>query len=316
MLSIVIPLYNDEENIYQCLTALCTELCAEDEVIVVDNGSTDHSVDIVLQFQGMSVNLLKLEVGNVAAVRNFGAQHAIGDILAFIDSDCLVQPGWRSACLRRLYGSEENIAATGSKCLVPECAPWFIRTWFTQRRPDGDVVYINSGNFIIKKLVFQSIKGFDATLVTGEDSEICLRLRQAGYRVFEDAEIAVIHLGNPKTLTAFFQQQKWHALGMFGTVCWNRLDKPFLMTVSFGIIISFVFVWVLMTGFSLPNVIMSLSLLSLVPLLSSLYRSWSTETWSNVPQFFILYIIYFVARLNVLLALTIGRANANKKRIK
>jgi glycosyltransferase involved in cell wall biosynthesis len=316
VISVVIPLYNDEENIHQCLASLSVELLAEDEVIVVDNGSTDHSVSIVSQFQEMNVKLLTLEVGNVSAVRNFGAQHAKGDILAFIDSDCLVQSGWRSASLRKLHGSDESIVATGSKCFVPKDVPWFTRTWFAQRRPDGDVIYINSGNFIIKKSVFQSIKGFNDTLVTGEDSEICLRLRQAGYRVVEDAAIAVVHLGNPKTLTAFFQQQKWHALGMFGTVGWTRLDKPFLMTIAFGVIIFFAFVWVLMTGLSTPKIITSIFLVSLVPLLSSLYRTWTTKKWSNIPQLFILYIIYFVARLNVLLALTIGWANLNKKRIK
>lgn len=316
MLSVVIPLFNDEANICQCLASLRIELFAEDEIIIVDNGSTDHSVDLALQFQGESVKVLKLEVGTVAAVRNFGAQHAAGDILAFIDSDCLVQPGWRSACLKRLLNSEESIAATGSKCLVPQDAPWFIRAWFAQRRPDGDVVYINSGNFIIKKSVFQSINGFDETLVTGEDSEICLRLRQIGCRVVEDARIAVIHLGNPKTLAAFFRQQKWHALGMFGTVRWRSLDKPFLMTLVFGMIIAFVFVWLLMTNLSLSNVIMSLFLFSLVPLLSSLYRSWTIKRWSYVPQLFVLYIYYFIARLNVLLALTIGQLNANKKRAK
>lgn len=315
MLSVVIPLFNDEKNIHRCLESLRVELLPQDEVIVVDNGSTDHSVDVVLQFQGMNVRLLKLEIGTVGAVRNFGAENSSGDVLAFIDSDCLVQAGWRSACLHRLY-SDETVAATGSKYIVPDESPWFVRAWFTQRRPDGDAVYINAGNFIIKRSMFHAINGFDEALETGEDAEICLRLRQAGYRIVEDAQIAVLHLGNPKNLAAFFRQQKWHALGMFGTVRWGSLDKPFLMTVAFGVIIASIFVWFLLTGVSLPNVIMSVFLLSIVPLLSSLYRSWTTKTWSYLPQLFILYILYYIARLNVLLVLISGREKCYKKRVK
>jgi glycosyltransferase involved in cell wall biosynthesis len=315
MISVVIPLYNDEKNIPLCLEALRSELHAEDEVIVVDNGSTDGSVEAVLRFQGMRVKVVNLETGTVAAVRNYGAGRASGDVFAFIDSDCLVLQGWRAAVSQRL-NDDENIGASGSKCLVPKKSPWFVRVWFSQRRPDGDVVYINSGNFIVKKEAFKAVGGFNEALVTGEDAEVCLRLRQSGYRVVEDATIAVVHLGNPASLSAFYRQQKWHALGMFGTVHWLNLDKPFFMTVIFGICILFVSILLLMDGFGMFNMLAGVLLLIFVPLISSLYRCWCSKVWMYLPQFFILYVLYFFARLNVLLALLSRNGNAYQRRVK
>ena len=134
MISVVVPLYNDERNIRSCLESLEKELLLGDEVAVVDNGSTDSSSDIVKEFE--RVKLLVLKSGNIGAVRNYGAKHTSGDILAFIDSDCVVLPGWRSALLSSLH-ENDSIAATGAKYRVPEKSPWFVTVWFSQRRENA-----------------------------------------------------------------------------------------------------------------------------------------------------------------------------------
>ncbi len=308
MISVVVPLYNDEKNIRRCLESLEKELLSGDEVAVVDNGSTDSSSDIVKEFE--RIKLLVLKSGNIGAVRNYGAKHTSGDILAFIDSDCVVLPGWRSALLSSLH-ENDSIAATGAKCRVPGKSPWFVTVWFSQRRENGDVPYINSGNFIVKRSIFENIGGFDEAIVTGEDAEICLRLKQAGYRVVEDSQIAVTHYGNPENIVAFYRQQKWHGLGMFGTFRVNKFDKPLIMTIVFGVIVSCAIFFLFSQGLSPVNILMTLSLLSVVPMAAGLYRCYNMRSWKELPGLFFLYSVYFIARLHALFLL-IGKREWNR----
>src|SRR5690554_2773864 len=92
--SIVIPVFNEENYIGRCLKSIYNSNYehSQFEVIVVDNGSHDRSHQIALGFEHTRV--LQLAKGNVGAVRNHGAAHARGDVLFFIDADCLVDPNW------------------------------------------------------------------------------------------------------------------------------------------------------------------------------------------------------------------------------
>jgi len=168
-LSVVVPVYNDKENVIKCLRALDEELSTDDEIIVVDNGSTDGSLDAVKELN--RVLALSLTDGTVAAVRNYGAKHAKHGILGFVDSDCVIAKGWKKAALDKL--NKDGVVAVGSKYQNPIMANWIEKAWFSQRPQNGDVKYINAGNFIVKKDSFLAVGGFDKTLITGEDS-ICL----------------------------------------------------------------------------------------------------------------------------------------------
>src|ERR1039458_10266218 len=95
--SIIIPAFNEEQSIRQCLDSLVRMGSPREsfEVIVVDNGSTDRTPEVVRSYSGaLDLTVLAKADAHVSALRNVGALHARGSTFAFLDADCTVPPGW------------------------------------------------------------------------------------------------------------------------------------------------------------------------------------------------------------------------------
>lgn len=91
-LSLIIPVYNEERHIRKCLDSIANQTVMPDEVIVVDNNSSDRSIDIANHYDFVTVvNESKQGRGHA---RNKGFNAATGDILARIDSDTELKPNW------------------------------------------------------------------------------------------------------------------------------------------------------------------------------------------------------------------------------
>ena len=97
-LSVIIPTYNEEQYIGSCLRSLLNQTDKPDEIIVVDNNSTDATVKIVKSFSG--VKLLKESRQGQLYARKLGFDSAKSDILATIDADCIALPHWSGTVSR------------------------------------------------------------------------------------------------------------------------------------------------------------------------------------------------------------------------
>lgn len=93
MISVVMPVYNEEKYIVAALDALFCNTVLPDEVIIADGGSTDNTVELIKQ-KFPQVKVVDNPKRNAAAGRNVGIKHAKGDIIAFTDGDCIVQNDW------------------------------------------------------------------------------------------------------------------------------------------------------------------------------------------------------------------------------
>jgi cellulose synthase/poly-beta-1,6-N-acetylglucosamine synthase-like glycosyltransferase len=295
-ISFIIPMHNEDRTIAQCLDAIDAERAGNDEIIVVDNGSTDHSIAIVNGFSKVAL-LLKPGV-KVAALRNAGARRAGGDLLVFIDADCVVCKGYRNNLLAAF--KEPGVGASGSKVDLPSNPHWIEKAWYSQKRyTTGKVKYINSGNLAVRKKIFDEIGGFDETLITGEDSELCWRLNRAGYAVVEYPEVRAIHYGNPKDLGSFYKQQQWHGLGMFGTLRISWINKPFIMTLLFicSTLSAIVSPYLLRDHVSVAtSLLTSLGLILFVPFVTSLYRVLQFKNYAYFFHLMVLYLLFYTAR--------------------
>jgi len=297
-ISFIIPMKNAGKYISRCLDAILVEMIPGDEIIVVDNGSTDDSVSIVGQVK--NITLLICREGTIGYLRNYGAKHSHGDILAFIDADCVISPGWREKVIKNL--ESEGIAAVGARYEIPENAVWIEKAWFSQKTKKASPArYINSGNFAIKKEAFSHVGGFDENLITGEDAELGWRLNGKGFIIIEDPGVECIHLGNPKTLMDFYRKQKWHALGMMGTFKHSFLDKPLLMTIVFlasvtAFLITLPYLLKRKRGFS-----GLLVFCGWVPFITAGYRSYQYRNMKYFFHLILLYFIYFTARSKALI---------------
>lgn len=114
-LSVVVPMFNEQQAIGPCLGALLPELTAIYEVIVVDNNSSDGSADVVkaLCEQHPAIRLVHESTQGLVAARDRGFRSATGDLLARIDADTQVRPGWASAIVEVFEQHGDHVAGTG-----------------------------------------------------------------------------------------------------------------------------------------------------------------------------------------------------------
>ena len=149
--------------------------------------------------------------------------------------------------------------------------------------------------------IFARVSGFDEHLETGEDAEVCLRIRQAGGTLLEDSRLAVAHLDNAKTLPAFFRKERWRGLGMLGTVSWHSVDKPAAMTIAhlFAIIAAVAaLVWLRTNVWARAAIV--IALMFAVPAVTVVYRRRSSIASFSFLRATVLYQLYYLARINAL----------------
>ncbi|EHJ61949.1 dolichyl-phosphate mannose synthase related protein [Novosphingobium pentaromativorans US6-1] len=198
LISVIIPVWNGSDVIGRCLTALREQTlpAGQFEVIVVDNGSTDNSVQIAREFPEVVV-YTEQRPGSYAA-RNRGLAHARGRYIAFTDADCRPDPHWLEKALK---GAERNPRAgvlAGQICLFEEGE--FSNALFSdyERLFSFPQAFARRGNcatanWMSRREIFDKLGGFDENLKSGGDRAMALRIRGAGYPLVYVPEMIVGH---------------------------------------------------------------------------------------------------------------------------
>ncbi len=308
-IGVVVPVRNAQATIQRCLDAIfqATGLgTAKVSVVVVDNGSTDLTVDFVRRY-GTRLSLLRDPGRTVGGLRNLGAAASRTQLLAFVDADCVVAPNYFEVACRSLVAN--RAAAIGYPYALPDAPGWIETAWDRLHRPAsaGPAAWLYAGNLVIRRKAFEAVGGFNDTIRTGEDPELGRRLRLAGLVQFSDPALVAVHLGNPQTLRAFFRQQRWHGLGAVGTGGKPWTNRPLIMTFGHGIAS-------LMAGLSATSGFglgLTLSMLVgsqlIVPAATVVFRIRQTRRWSNPCSGVLLYWLYYWARLAALGLIASGR---------
>lgn len=209
MVSFVVPVRNDARRLERCLLSLRRARCPAGgmEIIVLDNGSTDGSDRVAL---AAGARLEVLPDLRVAELRNRGAAAATGEILAFVDADHEVDEGWIEAAVETLR--HPGISAVGAPYDAPANGTWVQAQYDRLRRRHAaplDVEWLGSGNLAVWQDTFHQVGGFDLTLHTCEDVDLCQRIRAAGGRIVSDPRLKSTHHGDPATLRELFAGELW-----------------------------------------------------------------------------------------------------------
>lgn len=187
--SVVIPTHNRARLVARAIESVLAQDHRPLEVLVVDDGSTDDTEQVVSQFPRELVRYLKNSSNlGAAASRNFGASQASHTFLAFLDSDDQAQPGWLTSLLGELEQPGVGAACCGldhydaegrflRRHLPSDMGPAFHHT----------VGRFVGGVFALRKSLFDELGGYDASLASGHHTELAIRLiellRQKGLRV-------------------------------------------------------------------------------------------------------------------------------------
>lgn len=108
-LSLIVPVYNAEKYLTECLTSIVAELTDEMELIIVNDGSTDSSSKICKQFECSNVRIFENDNHGVSYSRNFGIDKAIGEYICFIDADDILSKNWSKNILENLNSAFDYI---------------------------------------------------------------------------------------------------------------------------------------------------------------------------------------------------------------
>jgi mycofactocin glycosyltransferase len=213
--TVIIPVRNRPEDISECLTSLIKLDYPEEiiEIIVVDDASDDNTPQVI---SGFPVKLIKNPVRSQASFsRNLAAKEARGDIIAFIDSDCVAHPLWLKELVPAFM--DETNGAVGGK----------VDSWFKKKaidqyekvssslnmgnrsrssKEDGNFFYLPTCNLLVKKKLFLKLGGFNIDMTVGEDVDFCWRLKDSGYEIEYQPAGVVFHKHRNK-ISAFFSRR-------------------------------------------------------------------------------------------------------------
>ncbi len=196
-ISVVIPNYNMAATIGKCLEAVSASEYSRYEVIVADDASTDNSLEIISRFPCRLVRLASRS--GTSAARNAGARESTGDVLFFIDADCLVSTDTLSIVNRSLSGVTAETVIGGTYTALPYDDGFFNTfqsAWvnYSETRT-ADPDYVAAHAMIMDRKVFAESGGFPEDFMPIiEDVEFSHRLRRSGYRLIMDPAIQVRHI--------------------------------------------------------------------------------------------------------------------------
>ena len=209
-ISAVIPAYNAEKYIARSIDSVLNQTCPVDEIIVVDDGSTDNTADMVKHY-GDKIRYIYQDNQGISGARNTGIKNTQGDYVAFLDSDDY----WCPDKLERQMSLAEEHPEYGllaSRCDKIQCAenikkPNRPLSYQSRRGKSGWVLndlfqanFIRTSSVIIRRDCFDKVGLFDEKQKQAQDYDLWLRMA-AEYQVGFINEFLTVYVDNPKGIS-------------------------------------------------------------------------------------------------------------------
>lgn len=224
LVSVIIPTYNRAKYHRQCIESALSQDYPNFEVIVVDNGSTDDTLEI-LAFFGNKIKCLKEEKRGISAARNKGLRAAQGEFIAFLDSDDFYLPGKLSLSAKQLW-EDRSVAMVYTDYILVDSKNRPIRTVKKNHPQPEKLIWTFLEGFsivpsttLLRKKCLEKAGYFDETLKYATDTGLWFRMLKAGYR------FGYI----PKPLTAY----RWHTENHSHTTDNIDLDRIYSSAIEY-----------------------------------------------------------------------------------
>lgn len=198
MISVIVPAFNAEACLAECLEALLIQTCRRTryEILVVDDGSTDRTAEIARQFD---VQLVQQPNSGPAAARNRGAKEANGEIFLFTDADCAPAYDWIEKMAAPMQDPEvvgvKGVYRTHQRELVARFVQLEYEDKYRRMTGQESIDFIDTYSAAYRRRVFNENGGFDVYFPTPsvEDQEFSFRLARKGYKLVFLPDAIVYH---------------------------------------------------------------------------------------------------------------------------
>ena len=234
-MSVIILSYNSEKFIERCLTSVLKSSYPRVELILVDNGSSDRSVDTIRGILGSRDNCKIIEVGRnsgFASGNNLGASFAKGEYLVFLNIDTEVDPHWLDA-LASIFEPNWAVGAIQAKLMsmddrkvfdsAGDCVDYYGASFslggdwrevdYGQYDSVREIFSARGAALAIRKRLFEQIGRFDDSFFLDfEDIDLGWRVRLAGYKIMFAPESVVYHVGSSRRFSERASTRSYHPI--------------------------------------------------------------------------------------------------------
>ena len=182
LISVIIPVYNSEKTIQETLKSVLNQTFSDFEIIVINDGSQDSTLDIISSLQDSRIKIFSYPNAGISASRNRGISHASGEFIAFLDHDDLWTPDKLESQLRALQENPQAAVAYSWVDLIDESSQ-FIRS-YSRLSITGNVqaellvsnFLKTASNPLIRKEALIQVGGFEQSICGPEDWDLFLRM--------------------------------------------------------------------------------------------------------------------------------------------
>ena len=178
---VVVPTHNRAHLLERAISSILAQTYRIFEIVVVDDGSTDQTEQIVGRFTDGRVRYLFQKQSGAAAARNAGVLVSQGEIITFLDSDDEAEPEWlmqmstpfRDEAVGAVCCTVARVTSEdGIESMVEQLEPTFLGPFFANYRAR----FTNGGSFAVRRAAFEAAGGYDEELRSGQHTELAMRL--------------------------------------------------------------------------------------------------------------------------------------------
>jgi len=209
--SLICPLYNEADSIKYLIESILSQSKKPDEIIFVDNFSTDGTVDIIKKYKGIKLIQAK---SNISEARNIAVKAVKNDIIVCTDADSKLHKDWVKNMIKPFEDKSIDVVG-GAYMAVGDTKREKLLAKITVPTVDRmhDDSFLPSGRSIaFKKKAWEAVGGYPEHLATGEDTLFDIRLREKGFK-FKIAKDAISYWKPRASVKAFCKQFYKYGLG-------------------------------------------------------------------------------------------------------
>ena len=232
LVSVVITVRNEAKHLRHLLDSLIGQ--GAHEVIVVDAASTDRTAAIAASYEGRLPIHVTVHPCSRGEGRNIGARRATGDLLAFIDGDCIANSQWIPSMLAAWAGGDQILA--GNTQLIGFWA--FTKLHRVELPHHGQDTTWPSCNLAYPATLFKRLGGFDEGFVTAEDIDLNYRAVEAGATIRHVPD-AIVYARARDSISGFLRQAYWNGYGRKQLTAkhgrlWHEYSLPAMLRLQGG----------------------------------------------------------------------------------